>query len=136
MKDNAPGMTLIVKTITRLTVGLIMIYGVYIVAQGETTPGSGFAGGVIIALSFIHVMLAYGKEVAVKKIDVRRGLLLAGSGASAFLTFVALGIFGGARRTGPPLLLAECAIAVMVGAGIFVIFLALVLLVEDVSKRR
>ncbi|MBU3958757.1 MAG: hypothetical protein KKE91_02725, partial [Candidatus Omnitrophica bacterium] len=61
MQNKEPGMTLIVKTITRLTVGLILLYGIYIVLHGHLTPGGGFAGGVIIALSFVHLMLAFGK---------------------------------------------------------------------------
>ena len=57
IKRPEEGMTLIVKTITRLTVGLIMLFGIYIVLHGHLTPGGGFAGGVIVALSFIHLML-------------------------------------------------------------------------------
>ena len=60
------GMSLIVKRITRYTVGLIFLYGIYIVLHGHLTPGGGFAGGVIIALSFIHIVLAFGKKEAVK----------------------------------------------------------------------
>ncbi|MDI6606195.1 MAG: MnhB domain-containing protein, partial [Candidatus Omnitrophota bacterium] len=61
MMDNPnSGMSLIVKTITRLTVGLILLFGIYIVLHGHLSPGGGFAGGVIIALSFVHLMLAFG----------------------------------------------------------------------------
>ena len=55
------GMTLIVKTVTRLTLGFILLYGIYIAMTGHESPGGGFAGGVIVALSFIHIMLAFGK---------------------------------------------------------------------------
>lgn len=61
-KEHDKGMSLIVKVITRLTVGLILLFGIYIVLHGHVSPGGGFAGGVIIALSFIHLMLAYGKD--------------------------------------------------------------------------
>ncbi len=43
-KENQAGMTLIVKTITRLTVGLILLFGIYIVLHGHLSPGGGFAG--------------------------------------------------------------------------------------------
>jgi len=46
-KEHEKGMSLIVKTITRLTVGLILLYGIYIVLHGHVSPGGGFAGGVI-----------------------------------------------------------------------------------------
>ena len=65
-KEHDAGMSLIVKVITRLTVGLILLYGIYIVLHGHISPGGGFAGGVIIALSFVNLMLAYGKDVALK----------------------------------------------------------------------
>lgn len=45
------GMTLIVKTVTRLTLGFILLYGIYISLNGHISPGGGFAGGVIVALS-------------------------------------------------------------------------------------
>ena len=69
IKKPQEGMTLIVKVITRLTVGLIFIFGTYIMLHGHLTPGGGFAGGVIIALSFIHLVLAFGKNQALKKIS-------------------------------------------------------------------
>ena len=62
MKDK--GMTLIVKTITRYTVWLIALYGIYIILHGHLTPGGGFAGGVIIALALLNIMLAYGSSPA------------------------------------------------------------------------
>ena len=43
------GMTVIVKTITGLISGLILLFGIYIVAHGHLTPGGGFAGGIIIS---------------------------------------------------------------------------------------
>ena len=68
-KERTPGMSVIVKTVTRLTAWLIMLYGINIVLHGHVSPGGGFAGGVIIALSFIHLVLAYGKEMVLKKLS-------------------------------------------------------------------
>ena len=64
-------MSLIVKTVTKLTLGFILLYGIYIALTGHLSPGGGFAGGVIVALSFVHIMLAFGKEVALKKLRAR-----------------------------------------------------------------
>ena len=44
-KERTPGMSVIVKTVTRLTAWLIMLYGVNIVLHGHVSPGGGFAGG-------------------------------------------------------------------------------------------
>ena len=57
------GMTIIVKKITQLMCGLIFIYGLYIISHGHLTPGGGFAGGAIVAGSFILLILAYGSKV-------------------------------------------------------------------------
>ncbi len=135
------GMTLIVKTITRLTVGLILLYGIYIVLHGHISPGGGFAGGVIIALSFIHLMLAFGRDVALKKLSISAASVLENLGAIMFLTIALLGFLGGYfffnffLKKGEPFALfsagiiplCNIAISLKVGAGLFTIFTVLVL---------
>jgi multicomponent Na+:H+ antiporter subunit B len=140
-KEHEKGMSLIVKTITRLTVGLILLYGIYIVLHGHVSPGGGFAGGVIIALSFIHLMLAYGKEVAFKKLSKAWASAFESVGAIMFLGIALLGFTGGYfflnfLSKGEPfklfsagiIPLCNIAICLKVGAGLFAIFVALVLL--------
>lgn len=129
MRDEPLGMTLIVKVVTRLTAGLILLYGFYVVLRGHTGPGGGFAGGVIIALSLIHLMLAYGKEAVTKKIGRRRGIVISSAGALLFLILAALNIAGVVKFHVLPLY--DIAISVMVGAGLFTIFLALVILIHE-----
>jgi multicomponent Na+:H+ antiporter subunit B len=139
--DKEKGMTLIVKTITRLTVGLILLYGIYIVLHGHISPGGGFAGGVIIALSFIHLMLAFGREVALQKLSEVWASILESLGALMFLGIAILGFVGGYfflnffSEKGKPfelfsagiIPLCNIAICLKVGAGLFAIFAALVL---------
>ncbi len=93
--NSDKGMTLIVKTITRLTVGLILLYGIYIVLHGHLSPGGGFAGGVIIALSFIHLMLAFGRDEALKRLSKNFVSILENTGALLFLLISILGFAGG-----------------------------------------
>ena len=38
------GMTLIVKTITALLIGFILLFGFYVILTGHLSPGGGFAG--------------------------------------------------------------------------------------------
>ncbi len=85
------GMTLIVKTVTRLSVWLIILYGFYIILHGHLTPGGGFGGGVIIALAFLNVLLAYGHKFTGNwlKIPLMEKL----ESASPFL-FVIVGLLG------------------------------------------
>jgi multicomponent Na+:H+ antiporter subunit B len=122
--NNGPsGMTLIVKTVTRLTLGFILIYGIYVGVTGHSSPGGGFAGGVIIALALVHVMLAFGREAALHRIH--RGLLrvLTGLGALIFLYVV----FYSPNMAFGSIALPVCEMLI-VGAGLFAIFVALVLL--------
>jgi multicomponent Na+:H+ antiporter subunit B len=147
-KIKDPGMTLIVKTITRLTVGLILLYGIYIVTHGHLSPGGGFAGGVIIALSFIHLMLAFGKDLALRKLSENLASLVESAGAIMFLTIGLLGFAGGYFflnfiLKGKPfnlfsagiIPLCNIAICLKVGAGLFAVFVALTLLKITVKKE-
>ena len=148
-KEHEKGMSLIVKTITRLTVGLILLYGIYIVFHGHVSPGGGFAGGVIIALSFIHLMLAYGKEEAFKRLSKQAASVFENLGAILFLGIALLGFTAGYfflnfLSKGEPfrlfsagiIPLCNIAISLKVGAGLFAIFVALVLLKLDSEKKQ
>ena len=90
MKTNI-GMTLIVKTVTRISVWLIFLYGIYIILHGHLTPGGGFGGGVIIALAFLNVLLAYGRDFTQKWLHI--GFMEHLESASAAL-FLVLGLVG------------------------------------------
>lgn len=56
------GMSIIVKKVTQLISGIIFMYGIYIIIHGHLTPGGGFAGGALIAGSFILLILAFGSD--------------------------------------------------------------------------
>jgi multicomponent Na+:H+ antiporter subunit B len=106
--------------------------------HGHLTPGGGFAGGVILALSFIHLMLAFGKEEAFKRVSESCAGLVESFGGCMFLGIALLGFFGGyfflnVVPKGEPfdlfssgiILLCNMAIFLKVGAGLFGIFVAL-----------
>lgn len=88
---NNSGMTLIVKTVTRITVWMIILYGFYIILHGHLTPGGGFGGGVIIALALLNVLLAYGREFTQKWLNIH---LLENVESLSALLFVIVGILG------------------------------------------
>jgi len=131
--DNQAGMSLIVKTITRLTVGLILIYGIYIMLQGHSSPGGGFAGGVIIALSFIHLILAFGRKAVFQKMNEARGLILISSGSLAFLLLSTLGFLGIFKKGLMPF--CDAAIALLVSSALFAMFLVLIGLASKEKKQ-
>jgi len=140
-KKPQPGMTLIVKTVTRLTAWLILLYGITIVLHGHISPGGGFAGGVIIALSLIHLMLAYGKDMVFRRLSKGMVELWESAGALLFLAISLLGLTAGHffrnfLPEGEPfnlfsagtIPLSNIAISFKVWAGLFAIFVALVFL--------
>ncbi len=142
------GMTLIVKTVTRLTVGLIMLYGLYITFHGHLTPGGGFAGGVILSLSFIHLILAFGKEFVIKKFSETITSVGESLAAVIFLSIAVSGFLAGYffknfYGQGVPfklfsagiILPCNLAIFLKVGLGLFSAFLCLVLFVSTNSKE-
>ena len=140
MTGEDKGMTIIVKTVTRLTLGFILIYGIYVALNGHIGPGGGFAGGVIIALSFVHIMLAFGKEAALRRLRSQVIRLIVSAAALIFLYIVMISFIGGCVPINllfgkfrscvlfnGTIVLPLCEMAV-VGFGLFAIFIALVLL--------
>jgi multisubunit Na+/H+ antiporter MnhB subunit len=140
---GAQGMSLIVKTVTRLTVGLVFLYGVFIVLNGHLSPGGGFSGGVIIGLSFVNLVLAYGRDTASKIATAAGASIVESLGAVMFISIALLGLqWGGFLQNflphGTPfhlvsagtLPLLNIAICLKVGAGMFSIFLALIVLLK------
>jgi multisubunit Na+/H+ antiporter MnhB subunit len=95
IRESKSGMTSIVKTIARFAMGIIVIFGVYIVLYGHLTPGGGFAGGVILACGYIILTLAFGKDLALRKMSDQAASILDNSGALAFLVIGLLGYTGG-----------------------------------------
>ena len=148
-REQEKGMSLIVQTVARLSIGFILLFGIYILSHGHVSPGGGFAGGVIIALSFINLMLAYGKDVALRKLPRAVTLFFEKLGALLFLSIAMLGFTGGYFllnfiSKGKPfhlfsagiIPLCNLAIALKVGSGIFAIFVAFVMLQYESEKKE
>ncbi|OPL18685.1 MAG: hypothetical protein AVO35_04975 [Candidatus Aegiribacteria sp. MLS_C] len=149
-KEHEHGMSLIVKTVTRLTVGLIFLYGIYIILHGHLTPGGGFAGGVIIALSFINLDLAFGGKVSAGIFSKESTGVVEALGALMFLALALIGLqYGGffdnfLHPDGEPgglvsagiIPLENIAISLKVGAGLFGIFLTLIVLQKFESESK
>ena len=89
--DGKPGMTVIIKTVVRIIVGLVFLYGFYIILHGHLSPGGGFGGGVVLALGLLSVLLAYGRDYTLKwlRLGLVRDLENAGP-----LLFLGVGLIG------------------------------------------
>lgn len=143
------GMTVIVKKTTQLIAGLVFLYGIYIIIHGHLTPGGGFAGGVILAGSFILQILAFGSDflklvkeetgtTLYENLAILVALFLAVSGLLFgakifFLNWIPKGTAGELVSAGM-LPLYNIFIGIEVAASILTIFLALVIFKEEISK--
>jgi multicomponent Na+:H+ antiporter subunit B len=138
IRDTSKGMTSIVKTIVRFVMGIIVIFGAYIILYGHLTPGGGFAGGIILASAYVLLTLAFGKEMGLSKMSNAAASILDNSGALSFVIIGLLGFTGGyffynflpkgetfQLFSAGSIPLANIAIGVKVMASIFAIFMAL-----------
>ena len=140
--NNTSGMSEIVKTVCYMLEGLIFLFGCYIVLFGHLTPGGGFAGGVILAASFIVITLAFGRKRIEKILPREKTSLLESIGALLFLSAGRMGLyFGGIffvnfiqRKFGSMnfkflssgiIPLCNIAIGIKVMAGLFLVFFIL-----------
>ncbi len=137
------GMTIIVKTVSSWVKVLIFLFGIYIILFGHLTPGGGFAGGVILASSYVLLMLAYGREFAEENFPLSAASKIDSLGALGFAMVAILGsVFGGTffwnflrqqYLPGEPLHLisagtiplSNIAIGIKVGASLFLIIVLL-----------
>jgi multisubunit Na+/H+ antiporter MnhB subunit len=143
------GMTIIVKKTTQLIAGMIFMYGIYVIAHGHLTPGGGFAGGVIIAGSFILITLAFGsdflklvrEEMGTTIIESIATIIVVLIGSAGFLlgtkvffnNWLPKGIVGDLVSAGT-LPLYNIFVGMEVAASIFIIFLSLIIFKEESPK--
>ncbi len=143
------GMTIIVKTISSWVKMLIFLFGIYIILFGHLTPGGGFAGGVILASSYILLMLSFGREFVEENLPLPLASKLDCLGAFLFAMIAILGlVFGGVfflnfiyqkYLPGQPLELisagtiplSNIAIGLKVGASLFLVILTLSICCKD-----
>ena len=145
------GMTVIVKTIASWVKVLIFLFGINIIIFGHLTPGGGFAGGVILASSYVLLMLAFGREFAEENLSLPVASKLDCVGAFLFALIAILGfVFGGVFfvnflvKYSQPLHLisagtiplSNIAIGLKVGASLFMVILTLSIFRPDISKAK
>lgn len=137
--SDGPGMSLIVRIVTRWLFGLVLIFGLGVAFFGHLTPGGGFAGGVAVACGFVLATLAFGAKSGPAAFMTRAASTLDAAGALSYVALGALGYTAGhflhqwVRQGDPftlgstiPLVAINLAILLKVGAGLFAGFAALV----------
>ncbi len=144
------GMTIIVKKVTQIICGVIFLYGIYIIVHGHLTPGGGFAGGTIIAGSFMLLILAFGSEFLALKKEETGSSIMESTGIFIFLIIAVLGMviggFGiffvnffpkgtiGQLISAGVIPLFNIAVGMEVAAALLTVFLALLIYRDEVLK--
>ena len=81
---------LILKIVTKLLVGIILLFGLYVQFHGDYSPGGGFQAGVIFAAGFI----LYGIVMGLEKVqDVLPFWLVQKLAALGVLIYALTGVF-------------------------------------------
>lgn len=91
------GLSEIVKTVCRYAAGPLLIFGVYLFTHADHSHGVGFAGGLIIALTILMLILAFGRNLVEHTLSPSRVMAAAGVSLLAMVaTMVAMMQVGGA----------------------------------------
>ena len=123
----------IVRTVCRLLVPFIQLFGLYVIMHGHTSPGGGFQGGVILASSFILLAIADGIDAVHRRLSLKMltvymstGVLLyAGIGVVCVLlgaNYLDYGILPATEPRSVGMLVIEIGVGITVMASILSIF--------------
>jgi len=71
---------LIIKTVCRLLIPFIQLFGLYVIAHGHHSPGGGFQGGVILGASIMLLAISQDLRTAVQRMREKVIALLSATG--------------------------------------------------------
>jgi len=74
----------IIRTVIRLIVPFIQIFGLYVVFHGGSGPGGGFQGGVIMATSIFLYVMAFGITEGKKRLSEKVNMIMRSTGLYFF----------------------------------------------------
>ena len=125
--------SILVKTLCRLLVPFIQLFGLYVIMHGHSSPGGGFQGGVILASSFMLLVLSDGLEnvqqrfsVALVSVTTSTGVLLyAGVGVLCLLlgaNYLDYSVLPGAEPRSLGMLVIEVGVGITVTGALVSIF--------------
>jgi multicomponent Na+:H+ antiporter subunit B len=75
---------IIIRTICRIFIPFIQVYGLYVLAHGHGSPGGGFQGGCIFAASFVLMSIVYDLNEVKRRFAERFSVFLASLGVFIF----------------------------------------------------
>lgn len=83
--------TSILDLISRKLAPFMLLFGLYLLTYGHTSPGGGFQGGVVMASGIILLLVAQGNRAVESLLPFST---LSGAEVAAFVMFAAAGIAG------------------------------------------
>ena len=86
---------LIIKTVCRILVPFVQLFGLYVIAHGHHSPGGGFQGGVILGASVILIAISDNMRTAIERISEKTTHLLMAAGVLIYSGIGALCILLG-----------------------------------------
>lgn len=92
MKDQV-----ILRVVTKFTTPVILLFGFYVIAHGEISPGGGFQGGVLLASGFVLYGLVFGLAELEPILPRRVTDSMASIGVALYAGVGLVGILGGYR---------------------------------------
>lgn len=78
------------RTVIKILIPFIQLFGLYVIAHGKFSPGGGFQGGVILGVSVILYILVFGLEEGSRRITTNARDFLVSAGV---LIFGVIGLF-------------------------------------------
>lgn len=95
MKDPFGGILLNIAF--RMLVPFTLVYAVYVLVLGETSPGGGFQAGVVMGFGIVLARLILGERATTFNIQMKNSLVLAGCGTFIYTLAGWLTLFGGGK---------------------------------------
>lgn len=92
--------SLILRVATRLLVGLILVFAVYLLLRGHNAPGGGFAGALVAGTGFALVAISEGPSILRKAIRIEPERIAMGGLLIAILSGIAGWLTGKPFLTG------------------------------------
>lgn len=92
--------SLILKTATRLLVGLILTFSIYLLLRGHNAPGGGFAGALVAGTGFALFAIAEGPTVVRQAIRIAPQKIAMGGLGLALVSGLAAPLVGRPFFTG------------------------------------
>ncbi len=86
---------IVVRTVCSILIPFIQLFALYVVANGESSPGGGFQGGVILGASIILYAIVFGMKSGRKRVSERLSDLLISAGVLIYAGVGLLAIFAG-----------------------------------------